>query len=63
MISGKKADFQVTKVSIVVRGVFFSKKISVKNVLFCEVENTDGLHILHWSRGTVVDETQVPAIE
>ena len=52
MNSEKRVNFQPQKVSVFMEiGVFFSHKISEKGVLF-KLENTDGLHVLHWSGGT-----------
>ena len=52
MNSEERDHFQPQKVSVFMEiGVFFSHKISEKGVLF-KLENTDGLHVLHWSGGT-----------
>ena len=52
MNSEKRVHFQPQKVSVFMEiGVFFSHRISEKG-LFFKLENTDGLHVLHWSGGT-----------
>ena len=59
MVSEKRVDFHPQKVGVFREiGEFFRLNFSEKGSFF-NVENTDGLHIQHWSGGTGVCECGV----